>query len=56
MLKERTQTQQADILAQYLRDDPLHEAKSKDGSTLRKILIGLASEWLNFRNKINEQN
>ena len=54
MLKERTQIQQADILAQYLRDDPLHEAKSKDGSTLRKILIGLASEWLNFRNKINE--
>lgn len=54
MLKERTQIQQADILAQYLRDDPLHEARSKDGSTLRKILIGLASEWLNFRNKINE--
>ncbi len=54
MLKERTQTQQADILAQYLRDDSLHEAKNKDGSTLRKILIGLASEWLNFRSKINE--
>ncbi len=54
MLKERTQTQQADILAQYLRDDNLHEAKNKDGSTLRKILIGLASEWLNFRSKINE--
>lgn len=54
MLKERTQTQQADILAQYLRDDSLHEAKNRDGSTLRKILIGLASEWLNFRSKINE--
>lgn len=54
MLKERTQTQQADILAQYLRDDNLHEAKNRDGSTLRKILIGLASEWLNFRSKINE--
>ncbi len=54
MLKERTQTQQADILAQYLRDDNLHEAKNKEGSTLRKILIGLASEWLNFRSKINE--
>ena len=54
MLKERTQTQQADILAQYLRDDNLHEAKNRDDSTLKKILIGLASEWLNFRGKINE--
>lgn len=54
MLKERTQTQQADILSQYLRDDSLHEAKNKEDSTLRKILIGLASEWLNFRDKINE--
>ena len=54
MLKERTQTQQADILSQYLRDDSLHEAKNRDGSTLRKILLGLASEWLNFRDKINE--
>ncbi len=54
MLKERTQTQQADILAQYLRDDNLHEAKNREGSTLRKILLGLASEWLNFRSKINE--
>lgn len=54
MLKDRTQTQQADILAQYLRDDALHEAKNKEGSTLRKVLLGLASEWLNFRSKINE--
>lgn len=54
MLKERTQPQQADTLAQYLRDDSLHEAKNRDDSTLRKILLGLASEWLNFRNKINE--
>jgi uncharacterized protein YmfQ (DUF2313 family) len=54
MLKERSQTQQADILAQYLRDDNLHEAKNRDDSTLRKILLGLASEWLNFRSKINE--
>ena len=42
MLKQRTQTQQADILAQYLRDDNLHEAKNRDDSTLRKILLGLA--------------
>lgn len=54
MIKQRTQTQQADILAQYLRDDNLHEAKNRDDSTLRKILLGLASEWLNFRDKINE--
>jgi uncharacterized protein YmfQ (DUF2313 family) len=54
MLKERSQTQQADILAQYLRDDNLHEAKNREDSTLRKILLGLASEWLNFRDKINE--
>ena len=54
MLKERTQPQQADILSQYLRDDSLHEAKNRDDSTLRRILLGLASEWLNFRNKINE--
>ena len=54
MIKQRTQPQQADILAQYLRDDNLHEAKNRDDSTLRKILLGLASEWLNFRDKINE--
>lgn len=54
MLKEITQTQQTDILAQYLRDDRLHQAKNNDQSVLRRILLGLASEWLNFRNKINE--
>lgn len=49
-----------DTLAQYLRDDRLHEAKNKEGSTLRKILQGLASEWLNFNasldNVANEYN
>lgn len=54
ILKPTTQTQQADILAQYLRDDVLHEGKNKEGSTLRKVLLGLATEWLNFRDKINE--
>ena len=54
MLEIRTKEQQANILAQYLRDDVLHQAKNKDGSTLRKILIGLASGWLDFRDKINE--
>lgn len=54
MLKQRTQAQQTEILAQYLRDDELHEAKNREDSVLRKILFGLASEWLNFRNTINE--
>lgn len=54
ILAQRNETIQVDILAQYLRDDALHQAKNREGSVLRKILIGLASEWLNFRNKINE--
>jgi len=54
MLEVRTKEQQANILAQYLRDDILHQAKNKDESVLRKILIGLASGWLDFRDKINE--
>jgi uncharacterized protein YmfQ (DUF2313 family) len=54
ILEQRTQTQQADILSQYLRDDRLHEAKNKEDSTLRKILNGLAVEFLNFRNQIND--
>lgn len=54
MLEVRTKEQQADILAQYLRDDRLHQQKNKDGSVLRKILIGIASGWLDFRDKINE--
>lgn len=54
MLEVRTKTQQADILAQYLRDDRLHKDKNKEDSVLRKILIGLASGWLDFRDKINE--
>jgi uncharacterized protein YmfQ (DUF2313 family) len=45
---------QTDILAQYLRDDRLHEAKNKEGSTLRKILEGLALEWLNFNDKLDK--
>jgi uncharacterized protein YmfQ (DUF2313 family) len=49
-----TQEQQADILAQYLRDDRLHEAKNKPESNLRRVLLGLASEWLNFRATIDD--
>lgn len=54
MFKERTQAQQANVLGQYLRDDNLHEAKNRDDSVLRKILLGLASEWLNFRSQLND--
>lgn len=54
MFKERTQAQQASVLAQYLRDDDLHVAKNKENSTLRKVLLGLASEWLNFRSSLND--
>lgn len=54
MLEVRNKTQQADILAQYLRDDRLHFSKNKEDSVLRKILIGLATGWIDFRNKINE--
>lgn len=54
MFKERTQEQQASILAQYLPNDKLHQAKNKENSTLRKILLGLATEWLYFKSNLNE--
>jgi uncharacterized protein YmfQ (DUF2313 family) len=54
MFKQRTQAQQATVLAQYLRDDDLHVAKNKEDSILRKVLLGLASEWLNFRSSLND--
>jgi uncharacterized protein YmfQ (DUF2313 family) len=54
MFKQRTQAQQASVLAQYLRDDDLHAAKNKEDSILRKVLLGLASEWLNFRSSLND--
>jgi uncharacterized protein YmfQ (DUF2313 family) len=53
-LNERTKTEQTDVLAQYLRDDRLHLAKNVEGSNLRKVLIGLACEWLRFRDKVDE--
>lgn len=53
IVQEITQTQQADILAQYIRDDRLHQAKNKEGSNLRKVLIGLAEEFVRFRDKAN---
>ncbi len=53
IIQEITQTQQADILAQYIRDDRLHQAKNKEGSNLRKVLIGIAEEFVRFRDKAN---
>ena len=53
-LKERTTTEQTDVLAGYLPNDILHRAKNKDGANLRKILIGLAAQWLNFRSTLND--
>ena len=54
MFRERTPAQQANVLGQYLRDDVLHEGKNIEDSVLRKTLIGLASEWLNFRSSLND--
>lgn len=52
-IKERTVTEQTDVLASYLPNDRLHALKNKEGSNLRKILIGLASQWLSFRTTVN---
>jgi uncharacterized protein YmfQ (DUF2313 family) len=49
MIENRTQQEQARVLANYLRNDNLHEAKNKEDSNLYKILIGLAEGWLDFR-------
>lgn len=53
-LENRDIATQTNILAGYLPNDPLHQAKNRQESNLRKVLIGLASQWLEFRNKINE--
>ncbi len=49
MIENRTQQEQARVLANYLRNDNLHEAKNKEQSNLYKILVGLAEGWLDFR-------
>ena len=53
-IKQRTTTQQTDVLAGYLPNDDLHALKNKDGSNIRKVLIGLAAQWGRFRDTINE--
>lgn len=54
MFKERTIQQQTDILAGYLRNDDLHEAKNKQGSNLRKLLEGLSINFIDYRNFLND--
>jgi len=54
IIEKRTQQEQARILANYLRDDKLHEAKNQENSNLYKILIGLAEGWLDFRENAND--
>ena len=44
-IETRTQEQQADKLATYLPNDRLHQAKNRDGSNLRKILLRPAQQW-----------
>ena len=53
IIEKRTQQEQARILANYLRDDKLHQAKNQTDSNLYKILVGLAEGWLDFRNNAN---
>ena len=54
MFEEISLEQQTNILASYLRDDPLFESKNIEGEPLRKILVGLASHWLEFRSILNK--
>jgi uncharacterized protein YmfQ (DUF2313 family) len=53
-IKQRTATEQTDVLAGYLPNDDLHAQKNKEGSNIRKVLIGLAAQWGKFRDTINE--
>ena len=53
-IETRSQEEQANKLAGYLPNDRLHLVKNRDGSKLRSILLGLAQQWLDFRETINE--
>ena len=54
IIENRSQQEQARILANYLRNDKLHKAKNTENSNFYKILVGLASGWLDFRNSAKE--
>lgn len=52
-IKNNTQEENANILAQYLRNDDLHASKNIEGSNLRKLLLGLAEGFKDVNNNIN---
>ena len=53
-LKDLTQAQQTDILAQYLPSGRIYSRKFDDESNIRKILLGLGAVWLEDRRLLNE--
>tara|TARA_R110000787_G_scaffold219223_1_gene327962 strand:+ start:129 stop:731 length:603 start_codon:yes stop_codon:yes gene_type:complete len=53
IVEPKTQSQQSEILSQYIRDDRLHLAKNKEGSNLKKVLLGLANEFVRFKDNAN---
>lgn len=53
LLKEKTQIEQADILGRYLPNDRLWVGKYLEDNPLRRILLGLATVWLDQRELIN---
>lgn len=53
-IQNRTQEEQATVLAGYLPNNQLWNDKNIDNTVLRKILLGLASQWLGLRDTINE--
>jgi uncharacterized protein YmfQ (DUF2313 family) len=53
-LVNRTQEQQTDVIAGYLPNNEIFESKNYPDSNLRKVLLGLALEFTNYRDSINE--
>ena len=53
LLKERDLQEQTQILSNNLRGDPLHQAKNIQDSNLYKVLKGLATGFLSYRDFIN---
>ena len=53
-LENRTQEEQATILASYLPDNAMWAKKNISGSNIRKVLLGLAQEFRRNRDILNE--
>jgi uncharacterized protein YmfQ (DUF2313 family) len=49
LIKERTLLEEAGVLEQYLPSNPLYH-----GDNLKKVLLGLAASWLDYRAFINK--